>query len=146
MLKQPCGHCAAANKLCTVCMTADGKKVKPCGLCGIQKTGCDAFQELFRIIDGDGNIIHLPGTWGNMASRHKARVVRGRVEGKTKVGKVTATVTAKYECKGGQDTEPEHEDLGQCVSEHNLELTPGMQPDLVSIIFIGFSVTNNSHS
>ena len=28
MLKQPYGHCAAANKLCTVRMTADGKKVK----------------------------------------------------------------------------------------------------------------------
>ena len=41
-------------------------------------------------------------------------------------------------CKEGQDTEPEHKDLGQCVSEHNLELTLGMQPDLVSIIFIGF--------
>lgn len=104
MLKQPCGHCAAANKLCTVRMTADSKKVKPCGLCGIQKTECDAFQELFRITNSDGNVIHLPGTWGNMASQHKARVVRGRVEGKMKVGNMTATAMAKYGCKGGQDT------------------------------------------
>ena len=73
--------------------------------CGIQKTGCDAFQELIKIINGDGNIIHLPGIWGNMASRHKARVVGGRVEGKAKVGKVTTMAMAKYGCKGGQDTE-----------------------------------------
>ena len=79
MLKQPCGHYAATNKFCTICMTADSKKVKPCGLCGIQKTGCDAFQELFRIIDGDGNIICLPGTWGNMASRHKAELLEGKL-------------------------------------------------------------------
>jgi hypothetical protein len=124
-VEQPCSHCAAAKQLCAVRMTTDGRKIKPCGSCGIQKTGCDAFQELFAVVDGNGNVIHSRGSWGNLASQHKARDVGERVEAKAKVGKV-ATM-AKYKGKD-RASEPEQEE-GQWASEPNPGLTPAMQLD-----------------
>jgi hypothetical protein len=99
-VEQPYSYCAATNQLCAVCITTNGRKIKPCGSCGIQKTGCDAFQELFVVIDIDGNVIHSHGSWGNLASRHKARDVRERIEAKAKAKAGKVVTTAKYKGKG----------------------------------------------